>query len=75
MSAAVVNLDRHYLRGCKVSTGERITKQRAGVGLTSTLSERDNQLSADTNDAPMFTDADFAEIEAFANEAALSDIV
>jgi len=34
------------------------------------LSESCNQLSADDNDA-LFTDADFAELEAFANSAAL----
>ncbi len=34
------------------------------------MSERTNLLSADTNDATV-TEADFAEIEAFANEAAL----
>lgn len=36
----------------------------------STSSERDNQLSADNNDA-LVTDADFAEIEAHANSAIL----
>jgi len=58
----------------KVSTVEQTTEKRAGVGRISTSSERDNQLSADNNDAPMFTDADFAEIEAFANDSALSTL-
>lgn len=48
------------------STVDLITEQRAGVGRISTLSERDKPISADTNDATV-TDADFAEIEAYAN--------
>jgi hypothetical protein len=68
------NLKKHYQGAEKVSTVEQTTEKRAGVGRISTSSERDNQLSADNNDAPMFTDADFAEIEAFANDSALSTL-
>lgn len=54
----------------QVSIGELKIEQRAGVGCTSTSSERTDQLSADNNDA-LVSDADFAEIEAFANDSAL----
>jgi hypothetical protein len=53
-----------------VSTGDLTIEQRAGVGRISTLSEHGNRISANVNDA-LVTDADFAEIEAFANSSVL----
>lgn len=45
-------------------------EKRASVGRISTLSERDNPISADNNDA-LVTEADFAAIEAYANNASV----
>jgi hypothetical protein len=45
-------------------------EKRAGVGCTSTSSERTSNTSANENDATV-TEADFAEIEAFANSSVL----
>jgi len=45
-------------------------EQRAGVGRTSTSSERVKQISANEIDATV-TEADFNEIEAFANDSVL----
>jgi hypothetical protein len=42
-------------------------EQRVSVGHTSTLSERAKRISANDMDAPV-TEADFAEIEAYAND-------
>jgi hypothetical protein len=66
----VVSISTLSARGRKVSTAGLKTEKRASVGHISTLSERANPISADTNDATV-TEADFAEIEAFANDSVL----